>query len=166
MIISRPASPEDLERIWAHDLKQNPGWPVEWRDASIHQNNAGMCKTFGIFKGKKAIGTGTLLFSPECKTIDGRTEIADGTTIANISALRIDKKYEGQGHISSMMKLMEQYARDAGYTTLTIGVEPKEARNLGIYLHWGYTEFIMHAMERDFDYEEPFLILYYAKQLN
>ena len=54
---------------------------------------------------------------------------------------------------------MEQYARDLGYTRITIGVEAKEARNLAIYLHWGYTDYICH----EFDGGE--LVLYYGKNL-
>ena len=74
------------------------------------------------------------------------------------------KEYEGQGHISKLVKLIEQYARDAGYKTMTIGVEAVEARNLAIYLHWGYTEFVHSEVELEFDHEA--LILYYAKNLN
>jgi len=47
---------------------------------------------------------------------------------------------------------------------MTIGVEAVEARNLAIYLHWGYTEFVHSEVELEFDHEA--LILYYAKNLN
>ena len=59
-----------------------------------------------------------------------------------MNACRIEKKYEGQGHISKLVKMAEQYAKKQGITYLTIGSEAKESRNLGIYLHFGYTEFI------------------------
>jgi len=92
VITSRPASPEDLLAIWDNDFKQSPDWPRAWRDASIQCNNAGMCQTFGIFDGAQAIGTGTLLFSPDCEAINGRTQLANNKTIANINALRINER--------------------------------------------------------------------------
>ena len=55
--------------------------------------------------------------------------------------------------------LMEAYAAEAGLDRLTIGVEAAEARNLAIYLHWGYTEFVYSET----DCGE--LILYYAKNI-
>lgn len=42
---------------------------------------------------------------------------------------------------------------------LTIGSEAKESRNLAIYLHFGYTDFVTHILE---DNE---LILFYKKKL-
>ena len=58
-----------------------------------------------------------------------------------------------------MMKALEAYAASIGIKRLTIGVEPAETRNLGIYLHWGYTEFLM-AEE-----EDGCLVLYYGKDI-
>ena len=107
----------------------------------------------------KPIGEGTLLFSPECGAINSRTELADGQKIANINALRNDKDHEGRGCISKLVRLMEQYAADTGYSTITIGVEARESRNLAIYLHWGYDLFVRSEIE------EGVLILYYSKSL-
>lgn len=88
------------------------------------------------------IGEGTLLFSPQCNAIRGRTQLADGRRTANINALRIRKKHEGKGYISALVRMMEQHASENGYTHLTIGVEARETRNLAIYLHWGYDELV------------------------
>jgi hypothetical protein len=52
-----------------------------------------------------------------------------------------------------------KYAREHGYSQITIGVEAIETRNLGIYLHWDYNRFVMSEGEG----EE--LTLYYAKNI-
>ena len=52
---------------------------------------------------------------------------------------------------------MEDYIIQNDYKRLTIGAEAKETRNLAIYLHWGYNEFITSAVE------DGELVLYYAK---
>ena len=82
------------------------------------------------------------------------------TQTANINTLIIYKAYEGQGHISALIKEMEQYAAARGFTRLTIGVDANEARTRAIYRHWGYTEFLGEAVE-DGD-----TVLYYAKTLS
>ena len=73
--------------------------------------------------------------------------------------MRIEKEHEGQGHISRMVRMMEAYAKEQGYDRITIGVEAAETRNLAIYLHWNYTDFVMA------DVEDDALVLYYAKEL-
>lgn len=104
----------------------------------------------------------SLLFDPSCSAVNGRTILADGKTVTNLNALRIEQAYEGQGQISKLVKLMEQYARDHGYTFITIGVDECEARNRAIYTHWGYTELILTEIEPDLEEEK---VLYYRKPL-
>ena len=159
--IYRIATANDLELIWDKNIADNPGdgrWAL-WKTEIIGNNQRGVSKTFVVLYGDAPIGEGTLVFSPEC--LHDRPALADFQTRANISALRMDKRHEGKGHISKLVKLMEQHARDAGYKTMTIGVEAKETRNLGIYLHWGYTTFVMSAHEET----ENDLVLYYSKEL-
>lgn len=161
MAIERKATLEDLESLWNQNIAENPGdsrW-VSWKEKFIAYNQNGQGQTFAVLCDGHPVGEGTLLFSPACSAIAGRTELADHRTVANINALRIRKEYEGKGHISALVRLMEQYAAENGYTRLTIGVEAQETRNLGIYLHWGYNR-LVHA-----ETEDGVLVLYYAKDL-
>ncbi|HKM32768.1 MAG TPA: GNAT family N-acetyltransferase [Oscillospiraceae bacterium] len=158
----RAASINDINLKWDKNIENNIGdnrW-VEWKTQNIDDNKAGKCKTFVVLSGDEPIGEGTLIFSSQHGAINGRTELADGVNVANINALRIEKHYEGKGYISKLVKLMEQYAKNAGYKTLTIGVEARETRNISIYLHWGYTTFIKGEIEDDA------LVLYYSKLLS
>ena len=152
----------ELKQIWQKNIDNNPDEPnwLRWRDEYIHYNTSGMATTFLVLADGEPVGEGTLIQSPQCKAVAGRpVALADGKHIANVNALRIEKAYEGQGHISRMMRELEDHARSLGYTHLSIGVEAREARNLAIYLHWGYRTFLMSETEEDE------LILYYAKEL-
>lgn len=113
-----------------------------------------------VIHNGRPVGEGTLLFSPECSAIRGRTALADGCRTTNINALRIRKKHEGKGYISALVRMIEQYAAKHGYTNLTIGVEARETRNPAIYLHWGYDELVTAEQE------DGELVLYYAKNSN
>lgn len=157
----RPASETDLSRIWQKNIENNPDEPnwVRWREEYIGYNRDGHARSFVVCVDDEPVGEGTLIFDEACKATAGRPLLADGKRVANINALRIEKAYEGQGHISRMMHLIEDYARKRGFEQLTIGVEAQETRNLAIYLHWGYTQFVMSEVDEDV------LVLYYAKKL-
>jgi len=157
----RLASSQELSLRWEINIVQNPGderW-VAWKPIVIANNTEGISKTFVVMHEGVPVGEGTLIFSPLDGAINGRTALADGATTVNINALRMDKPYEGKGHMSKLVKVMEQYSRDNGYQIATIGVEPWETRNLGMYLHWGYDRFVMSEIENGD------LVLYYSKVL-
>jgi GNAT superfamily N-acetyltransferase len=156
----RLATREDLERIWAKDIAENEGdarW-IRWRDQYLEYNELGDAATFVVLNDGDPIGQITVLFSPECSAVKDRPMLC-GMGVANMNAFRIEKKYEGQGHISTLVKMAEQYAKDKGIIYLTIGCEARETRNLAIYLHFGYTELVTSMTEDDE------LVLYYGKKL-
>ena len=162
MIEYKKASLGDLELIWDQKILENPDDPrnLRWKAQFLADNARGTAASFLVASDGEPVGEGTLLFSPDCRAIRGRTCLCDGWQTANINNLRIQKEFEGQGHISALMKAMERYAKSLGITRLTIGVEAAETRNLGIYLHWGFDRFLM-AEE-----EDGALVLYYGKDLN
>lgn len=161
MMQIRKASREDLERLWDRNIEENPGeecW-TRWKTQFIADNESGAAATFAVVVDDEPVGEGTLLFSPMCRAIRGRLQLADGVTTVNINALRIREGFRGLGYVSALVKQMEAFAESLGYQRITIGVEAVESRNLAIYLHWGYDHFVMHEGAG----EE--LVLYYAKKL-
>ena len=157
----RKATPKDLEALWNRNIAENPGeecW-IRWKRQFITDNESGAAATFAVCPEGEPVGEGTLLFSPECRAIRGRLALADGKTVCNINALRIRKEYEGRGYVSALVKEMERYARSLGYQRITIGVEAAESRNLAMYLHWGYTRFLISELDGGE------LVLFYAKEL-
>jgi len=161
MIDYRKATLADLEQIWNRSIADNPNDQryIRWKKQFIDDNRSGAAATFVICIDGDCVGEGTLLLSPDCRAIRGRTCLCNGKTSTNINALRIRKEYEGQGHISKLVKTMESYARSIGLTTITIGVEAAETRNLSIYLHWGFDQFLMY------EEEDGELVLYYGKKI-
>ena len=157
----RKATLDDLEQIWNRSIADNPDDPryIRWKKQFIADNVSGAAATFVVCIDGDCVGEGTLLLSPDCRAVRGRTCLCNGKTSTNINALRIRKEYEGQGHISKLVKTMESYARSIGLTTITIGVEAAETRNLSIYLHWGFDQFLMY------EEEDGELVLYYGKKI-
>lgn len=161
MIFYRQATISDLEKIWNKDILKNSGdsrW-VHWKSQYINYNKNGLAKTFVVVNNNEPVGQITLLLSPECSAVKNRPTLCDGKNIANLNAFRIDKEFEGQGHISKLVKMAESFAKENGFKLLTIGSEAKESRNLAIYLHFGYTKFITSFIE------DNKLVLFYGKEI-
>ncbi len=152
----RIATRADFDALWDRNQRENPHepmWPV-WRQRFRERIDRGQAITFCVVLDGDPVGEGTL----ELNT--GKdSRLCDGKNNAYLAALRIRKEFEGQGHISRLVKMMEDRARVLGYQRITIGVEAQETRNRAIYTHWGYVNLIM---EENQDGEQ---VLYYAKKL-
>ena len=161
MVLIRKATAADLEYLWNRNIAENPGeecW-IRWKKQFIDDNLSGAATTFALIVDDIPVGEATLLFSPDCRAIRGRLELANGQTVTNINALRIIPEHQGKGYATALIREMEMYARDAGYQQITIGVDAVETRNLATYLHWGYTRFLMS------EGEGMELVLYFGKDL-
>lgn len=87
-----------------------------------------------------------------------------GDKTAYLTAFRTNKEYENKGYFSKLYKYMEEDLKKKGFTTLTLGVEPSETRNIQIYFKWGYTNYI----KSDYEYYpngEKVLVNYYKKDI-
>lgn len=164
-MIYRLATLDDLNNVWDKDINRNPSddrWK-RWKKEYIDYNSNGEAKTFVAVDNDSVIAQITVVFKTNVKAVRGKEKLCDGKNIANMNAFRCDKEYEGQGHISKLVKLGEEYARSIGYTYMTIGSEARETRNLSIYFHFGYKEFLFSELD-DSEEDSP-LVLYYGKEL-
>ena len=139
-----------LEARWDINIANNPGDPrwLHWKATAIKNHQAGKALTFVALHHHIPIGEATLILNLSSVEING---------------LRVDEPYQGQGHASKLVQAVEAYAKKEGYSTAIIGVEPKETRNLAIYLKWGYDQFV--KLEITDPKQDEGLLLYYAKNL-
>ena len=164
-MIYRLATLEDLNNVWDKDIhnNQNDSRYIRWKKEYIDYNLNDEAKTFVAVSGNEVIAQITLILKTNVKAVINKEKLCDGKSICNMNAFRCDKEYEGKGHISKLVKLAEKYAKDIGYTYITIGSEARETRNLSIYFHFGYNEFLMSEID-DSEEDSP-LVLYYGKSL-
>ncbi|MGM9679954.1 MAG: GNAT family N-acetyltransferase [Eubacteriales bacterium] len=162
MMEYRQATLQELHMLWDYNIEKHPDescWGI-WKKEYIDYNRSGKAITFAVICRGEPIGEGTLILSPECRAVAGKSILCDGKETANVNALRIRKEYENQGHMSEMLRAMESYAVQLGLSKLTIGVEADQKRNLSIYRHWGFTDFLLSVGEDDAR------VLYFGKKLN
>ncbi len=157
----RRATLEDLEKIWNKDIQDNldDNRYIRWKEEFIKANEKNNIVTFVVLNDDDPVGQVSIVLNKNNIKVECRDMLCDGKDTAYLSTFRIEKPFEGQGHISNLVKLAENYAREINIKYLTIGSEAKESRNLAIYLHFGYNEFIT------FDNSEEELVLFYKKKL-
>ena len=160
MFVYRKATLEDLETLWDRQIAENPDDPryLRWKQEFILRNRSQQAVTFVVVADGDPVGEVTLDFFASGYS-GNRQRLADGKHTAYVTALRIREELEGQGHASKLMQILEKYAANAGFSQLTIGVEAVETRNLSIYLHWGYDQFVMSEIDGGE------LVLFYAKAI-
>ena len=76
-----------------------------------------------------------------------------------LAAFRTNKEYEGQGYFSLLFDYVVEDLKSRGYKELSLGVSPEEVRNMEIYFHLGFRDYIKSTTQ----YNE--LILFYKKDL-
>lgn len=133
----RLATIEELEAWWDEKIRkapQNNAYKV-WKECFVLGNKNGTRKTFFVFEKGKYVGQGTLLLKSEDAMMTG-----DGK--AEIIKLEINPEWRGKGIATKIYRAIESEAKRAGIDTLTIGVEPSEVKNMQIYFHWGFTNFL------------------------
>ena len=83
--------------------------------------------------------------------------------MAYLAAFRTNKEYEGKGYFSKLYRFVESDLKERGYTELSLGVGPKAVRNIEIYFHLGFREYIKTLIEQEQDQED--VILFYKKKI-
>ena len=159
----RVATLDDLNKIWDKNIQKHPKdnrW-VRWKEEYINYNKNNEAITFVVVNDGDPIGEMTLVLKSSVKAVTGKDYLCDNNVVANMNAFRIEKSYEGKGHISKLHSVIVDYARGLGIKKLTIGVEAKETRNIAIYLHFGYNKYIGYEIDKD----DGELVLFYEKNI-
>lgn len=138
----RIASVEEIEAWWDKKIKKTPSNLAykKWKENFVEGNKCGDRKTFFAFDNGKYIGQGTLLLKSADKILTGQGR-------AEIIKLELLPKYRGKGISTKIYRAIEEFAKKNKIKMLTIGVEPCEIRNMQIYFHWGFTQFLQCVTE-------------------
>ena len=161
--ICKIADFDEIIKKWDYEISIHPNnenWII-WKNKSIegyHDNNQ-LCY-IGVLGGE-IIAEATAMLSPN--GVQNSEGLVSNAT-AYLCAFRTRKAYRGQGYFSELYRYMENDLYNKGYRSLTLGVEPDDAKNKEIYFKYGFTHFIKSAFETSPD-GESILVEYYSKSL-
>lgn len=171
--ICKVADLDELLRRWDYLVEIHPGdsaWEG-YRELAIRNHRNGSAILYlGLLDGEIICEATAYVKS---SAFDGDLSDSAGLlsdSMAYLAAFRTNQAFEGQGYFGRLYRFMEDDLRDRGYTALCLGVGPEAVRNLEIYFHLGFREYLKATFEplptRDALSEpEEELILFYRKRL-
>ncbi len=161
----RLATTDEIGKWWDAKIAKSPTDLSyrKWKEVFVNGNRSGERKTFFAFDEGKYIGQGTLL-------LRGKDSVMTGNGKAEIIKLELLPRYRGKGIAGIIFREMEKWAKNNKIKTLTIGVEPCEVRNIQIYFHWGFVNFLQCVTETyppkaNGEQGETITVLCYSKKI-
>ena len=142
--ICKIATLDEMKEKWNYEIEHAENkynWKI-WKESAIKR----------VKEGKSIAYYGIL---------DGKI-ISEDTVYLN--AFRTIEEYQGKGYFTSLFKFMLDDLKARGYKKVTLGVEPCEIKNIQIYFHYGFNEYVKSAYE-EYPDGEKILVNYYAKTL-
>lgn len=164
--VCKIATREELLKRWEYLVEIHPGnndWVVYKENALRNFDNKNTISYLG-FLNDKIICEATAYIKEDAFVGD----ISDLTNLlvegmAYLAAFRTNKEYEGKGFFSKLYKFMENDLKEKGYSELSLGVGPEDVRNIEIYFHLGFREYIKTLVEKENSKED--VILFYKKRI-
>lgn len=150
--ICKIAKKEELLKRWEYLIEIHPGnnnWVV-FRDNAIKHFDEESTISYLGFLDNEIICELTAYIKPSAFIGD----ISDPSGLltddmAYLAAFRTNKEYEGRGYFSKLYKFAENDLINRGYKELSLGVGPEDVRNIEIYFHLGFREYIKSTVEHD-----------------
>lgn len=130
MISVNEATLQELEDWWDGQIMVEPddASNIGYKKIFVDENKNGTRKTFFVRDNDVYVGQATLILKGNGKAI--------------VNKLEIIPEYRGKGIATQINNHLTDYAKNNGIHTLSIGVEPCEIRNMQIYFHWGFTNYV------------------------
>lgn len=128
------ASKELIIKKWDEEIRKHNNskiW-IDFKEESL-RNLDTRTIYMGILDGK-IITECTAITSDDDLDMQNKDNLI-GKNKAYLTAFRINKEYENKGYFSKLYKFMEDDLKRKGFTSLTLGVEPSEVRNMMIYFN-------------------------------
>lgn len=171
--ICKVANKEELISRWDYLIRihlGNNSWEV-YRENAIKNFDEGNTISYLGFLDDESICELTAYIKPEAFIGD----ISDpsgllSNELAYLAAFRTNKEYEGKGFFSKLFHFAENDLKERGYSELCLGVGPEAVRNMEIYFHYGFREYIKTTIEHEppkdeFSFPEDDVVIFYKKKI-
>lgn len=168
--ICRVANREELLKRWDYLIENHPGnnkWIKFKENALKHYDEKSTISYLG-FLNDEIICEATA-YIKESAFIGDISEPAGllSENMVYLAAFRTNKEFEGKGYFSKLYNFIESDLKQKGYTELSLGVGPEEVRNMEIYFHLGFRNYIKTVIEfettEDDSSKKEEVILFYKK---
>ena len=171
--VCRVATLEELLKRWDYLIAIHHG-SAAWRGyraLALRNYRAGSAISYLGFLNGESISEATAYVAQSAFAGD----LSDPSGLlserrAYLAAFRTNREYEGQGYFGRLYRYMESDLRQRGYSELCLGVGPEDVRDMEIYFHLGFREYMKTTVEAapvgdGDDSARPEVILFYKKRI-
>ena len=166
------ATRDELLKRWEYLIKIHPGnndW-VRYKENAVRNYDNGSTISYLGFLDDQIICEATAYIKESAFVGDiSNPSVLLNDNMAYLAAFRTNKEYEGKGYFRKLYNFMEKDLKNRGYTELSLGVGPESVRNIEIYFHLGFREYIKTVIEyeqsKDDDLKQEDVILFYKKRM-
>lgn len=166
------ATRDELLKRWEYLIKIHPGnndW-VRYKENAVRNYDNGSTISYLGFLDDQIICEATAYIKESAFVGDiSNPSGLLNDNMAYLAAFRTNKEYEGKGYFSKLYNFMEKDLKNREYTELSLGVGPEAVRNIEIYFHLGFREYIKTVIEyeqsKDDDLKQEDVILFYKKRM-
>lgn len=156
---------EDMKKKWDYEIliandEDKENWITWKQDNLAYFQKSDIIPYYG-FLNKEIICEATAMINPAI--VQNSENLVNDNTVY-LCAFRTVSNYQGKGYFSKLFRYMIDDLKKRGYKKATLGVEPTEQKNLEIYKHYGFIEYVKRAIER-YPNGKMIQVDYYAKIL-
>ena len=171
--ICKVANRDELLKRWDYLIDIHPGnnkW-VEFKENALKHYDEKSTITYLGFLNDEIICEATAYIKDSAFIGDISEPFGLlGDSMAYLAAFRTNKEFEGKGYFSKLYNFVENDLKEKGYTELSLGVGPEAVRNIEIYFHLGFRNYIKTVIEYepseyDTSKQEEDVILFYKKKI-
>lgn len=164
--ICKIATREELLKRWDYLIEIHPEkeeW-IKYRDNALRNyDNGSTIPYLGILENEIICEATAYIHESAFKDDISNPSGLLNENMVYLAAFRTNKEHEGKGYFSKLYKFIENDLKEKGYSELSLGVGPEDVRNIEIYFHLGFREYIKTLIEKEGSKEET--ILFYKKTL-
>lgn len=170
--ICKIANRDELLKRWDYLIEIHPGnnkW-VEFKENALKHYDEKSTISYLGFLNDEIICEATAYIKDSAFIGDiSKPSGLLSDSMAYLAAFRTNKEFEGKGYFSKLYSFIENDLKEKGYTELSLGVGPEEVRNIEIYFHLGYRNYIKTVIEHEPSKDDPSkqeeVILFYKKKI-
>lgn len=148
--ICKIATLEELIEKADYEINRHPGnnmWTI-FKERAIKNFNENNSITYiGLLKDKIICEATAIIKENGFKGGIDNPEGLLSNTMVYLSGFRTNKEFEGKGYFSKLFEFMEMDLKSKGYNKMCLGVEPCEVRNIQIYFHLGFINYMKTTIE-------------------
>ncbi len=143
--ICKIATIDEMETKWNYEIKKHksPNWKI-WKAEAIERVKNGQSIVYYVILNGKIICEMTAIL--DRSVVQNSDKLVDEKT-AYVCAFRTIEQYQRKGYFSKLFRFAIDDLKSRGYEKFTLGVEPTEPKNLKIYQHLGFNNFIKSGRE-------------------